>query len=125
MTIITLMIILTVVFLCIPVPLLKLFDASPNMMEIGKKMLSICLLSLPFGGVSIVMGSAMQAVGGEKYTTILNFLRNLVISVPCFFIIYLASHNLNLEWWAVPGAEFISLIFAIFFFGKVNKKIGL
>lgn len=50
-------------FQFIPDVLLKLFDASDHMLEIGIPALRVISLSFAFAGICIVISSSLQALG--------------------------------------------------------------
>lgn len=112
---ICLMSVLTVVLELIPGPILRLFSASGTMMEIGVTALRWCILSLPFGGVCIILTSTMQSLQHSRYTLLINILRQLVFIISLFVLISAITHQLSAVWAAVPCAEALSCVTAVHF----------
>ncbi len=119
---VALMVAAAAVLSLMPKQILELFDAAPNMMDIGTRMLRICLLSLPFGGFCIIIASAMQALGGERYTTLLHFMRGLLLLVPSFLVLHVLFHNVNCIWWGLLITEAISVVVAALCYRKVRRS---
>lgn len=103
----------TLVFCMLPVPLLKMFDASDELMSIGIIALRVMSLSFPFAGFSLICCSLYQALGNSVHSLIISLARQLVILIPAAYILALTG-GLNNVWISVPIAEFISLIICIF-----------
>ena len=111
-----------IVFQTIPGPLLRLFEASDNMLAIGVPALRIISLSFIFAGFCIACGSAFQALGKAVYSMIVSVARQLVVLLP---VAYLLSRlgNVDYVWWAFPIAEAMSLAMTILFLIILNKKV--
>ncbi len=105
-----------------PGTMLKIFDASDNMLSIGIPALRIISLSFVVAGFNIAMGSVFQAVGKSYFSMIVSFTRQLVVLVP---VAYFLSKTGVLEnvWWAFPIAEIFSLIVTVLSYSYVYKKI--
>ena len=111
-----------IIFETIPGPLFKIFDASDNMLLIGKTALRTIAVHFPVAAVCIVLGSAFQALGNGVYSLITSIARQIVVLLPAAYL--LASlGSVDYVWWAFPIAEVMSLIATIFFFIRINKKI--
>ncbi len=122
-SIMSLMVVLSIVLELIPGKLLTLFSASDNMMGIGMTALRILLVSLVFGGGSIILSSSMQALNHAGYTLIMNILRNLVLPAGFFFILSAIFHDLDKVWFAVPVAEIITFCLAVFLYRKMTEHL--
>ena len=114
------MIILVSVLEMVPEYILILFDASSNMMDIGMIAVRACVLSIPFGGICIILTTSMQAMDHSRYTLLINIFRQLIIIVGLLFLISIITHNLKAVWFAIPLSEFISCGMAI---GLENKMM--
>ena len=122
---VTIMVIGTLCFQIIPGPLLKLFNASNDMMQLGIPALRIISLSFPIAGVCICMGSVFQAFSESFYSLIVSVGRQLVVLIPVAWLLA-QTGNVNLVWLAFPIAEIASLILSSVFFKKVHgKKVGV
>lgn len=111
-----------IVFQTIPAPLLKLFEASDNMLAIGVPALRIISISFIFAGFCIACGSAFQALGKAVYSMIVSVARQLVVLLP---VAYMLSRlgNVDYVWWAFPIAEIMSLAMTVIFLIILNKKV--
>ena len=112
----------TIVFECIPQVLLRLFDASEHMIEIGTPALRIIALIFPIAAVCISLGSVFQAFAKSMYSLIVSLARQIVVLIPAAWLLSLAG-NINLVWIAFPIAEGMSLIMTIIFFLRIKKEI--
>ncbi len=111
----------TLVFELFPAVLLKLFDASPDMLAIGIPALRIICLSFPIAGACIVMGSIFQAFSQSIYSLIISVGRQLVVLIPVAYFLSKLG-NVNLVWIAFPIAEGISLLLSLYFFRKLYRR---
>lgn len=124
LTDLVLMVALAIVLEFIPVPLLRLFNASENMLSIGTVALRTCILSLPFGGLCIILTTTMQSLEHSRYTLLVNIMRQLVFITVMFALISALTHQLNQVWIAVPVAEIMSAILAIVMELKMRRDLS-
>ncbi len=118
---IAIMLIGLILFETIPGPLLKFYDASPEMLEIGIPALRIIALHFLIAGASIIMSSSFQALGNGVYSMIVSILRQLVILLPAAYLLS-RTGNLNAIWWAFPIAEIFSFATCSFFMRKIVRE---
>lgn len=111
-----------IVFQVIPVPLLRLFEASDNMLALGVPALRIISLSFIFAGFCIACGSAFQALGKAVYSMIVSVARQLIVLLPVAYMLSKLG-NVDYVWWAFPIAEIMSLIMTVLFLVILNKKV--
>lgn len=109
------------IFLTIPDKLLLLFDASPNMLEIGVPALRIIGISFILAGASIVLMSTFQAFGEGFLSLTVSVLRQLGIILPAAYLL-VKFFGLGAVWWAFPIAELFSLSLSSIFFTRLYKK---
>lgn len=109
-----------ILFETIPGPLLKFYDASPEMLAIGIPALRIIATHFLIAGAAIMMSSSFQALGNGVYSMIVSILRQLVALLPAAYFLSLTG-NLNMVWWAFPIAELVSLLACIFFMRKIVR----
>ena len=109
-------------FLLIPGVLLKIFDASDNMITLGVPALRIISLSFPIAGACIAMGSIFQAFAKSNYSLVISIGRQLVVLIPAAWLLA-QTGNLKLVWFAFPIAELASLMLSSFYFRRINRKI--
>lgn len=108
-------------FWLIPDVLLGIFNASPQMLEIGVPALRIISLSFLFAGYCIVIGSVFQALGCAVYSMIISLARQLLIILPVAAILA-KLFGLTAVWWSIPIAECASLAMTTAFFLHVYKQ---
>ncbi len=118
----TIMLLGTVVFEAIPGILLKLFDASDNMIIIGTPALRIIAVHFPIASVCIVLGSVFQAFAKSHYSLVVSLGRQLVVLIPAAWLLSLLG-NINYVWFAFPIAEIVSLTITLIYFRRIKKNI--
>ncbi len=116
----TIMLIGLVIFQLIPDKLLMLFNASDDMISIGKVALRTISLSFIFAGFCIIVGSVFQALGNGMYSLIISFARQIVIILPAAYIL---SKTVGLDgvWFSIPLAEIGSVLLTVLFFKHIYK----
>ena len=112
----------TILFELIPGVLLRMFDASDEMLKIGIPALRIICLSFPIAGACIAMGSVFQAFAKSLFSLIVSVGRQLVVLIPAAFLLSRLG-NINLVWLAFPIAEIASLCISLYFFRKLYQQI--
>ncbi len=118
---VSIMVVGAITFLTIPGILLKLFNASDDMMTIGIPALRIICLSFPVAGICIALGSVFQAFSESIYSLVVSVGRQLVVLIPVAWLLA-KTGNVNAVWWAFPIAEIASFMLSIYFFRHVHKK---
>lgn len=108
-----------VIFQLFPDVLLGFFNASPQMIEIGRPALRIISIHFIAAGASIVLGSAFQAFGLGKYSLVISLIRQLVVLLPIAYVMSLTG-NINNIWWAFLISEVTALVLGIGFMKHVN-----
>lgn len=103
-------------------PLLSLFSASDNMMELGVPALRIISTSFLFAGFCIICGTVFQALGKATYSMVVSIARQLVVLLPVAYLLSLTGDVKNV-WWSFPIAEVMSLVVTLFFLAKINREI--
>lgn len=106
----------------IPDQMLLLFDATQEMLSIGRVALRAISLSFVFAGFCIVVGAAFQALGYGTYSMFVSIARQLVVLIPVAYLFSLTG-NLNMVWYAFPIAEIMSVIVSIALFIRIYKKV--
>lgn len=108
-----------VIFQLFPDVLLGFFNASPQMIEIGRPALRIISIHFIAAGASIVLGSVFQAFGLGKYSLVISLVRQLVVLLPIAYVMSLTG-NINNIWWAFLISEVTALLLGIGFMKHVN-----
>ncbi len=111
-----------IVFEAIPTVLLRFFDASDYMMEIGAISLRIIAVHFPIAAFCIVTGSVFQALGNSLYSMIVSIMRQLVVLLPAAYLLSLMG-SVNYVWWAFPIAELMSAATTGFFFKRIYDSV--
>ena len=111
----------TALFQLIPELLLSLFDASGDMLTMGVSALRIISWHFPIAAFCIITGSMFQAMGDSVYSMYISFMRQLVVLVPVAWLLSLTG-NVNMVWWSMFIAEFMSLICSVYFLKRVYRK---
>ncbi len=112
-----------VLFWVLPKQLLGLFDAGPEMMEIGTLALRTICFAFPLTAVSVVFVGVFQALGQGLYSLIMSVVRQLVFILPLAWLLAVLS-GLSAVWIAFPIAELLAIIPAVFFFrAEWRRKI--
>ena len=110
----------TVLFELFPEFLLGLFNASPEMLEIGIPALRIIAIHFPVAAICIIFMSCFQALGMGITSMIVSFVRQLVVLLPVAYLLSLTG-VLSSVWWCFPIAELSALILSSFFMINVFK----
>ncbi|MEE1491573.1 MAG: MATE family efflux transporter, partial [Massilioclostridium sp.] len=112
----------TVLFLAIPDKLLMIFNASPQMLEIGVPALRIISICFIPAAVDILFSTFFQGVGMGFKSLIVSIMRQLVVILPAAYL--LSKIGLGYTWYAFPIAEVVSLVLGgIFFWTTYRSKI--
>jgi putative MATE family efflux protein len=121
-TAVTIMLLGWAAFFFLPVPLLRLFDASEAMIAIGIPAFRITSFTYPLAAVSIVASSVFQALGKSIYSMLVSLGRQLIVLIPVAYLFSLTG-VLDDVWLAFPIAEVVCLISSLFFLKKVLHRL--
>lgn len=111
-----------VLFQVLPVPFLKMFDASETMLAMGVPALRIISISFPLAGACIALGSSFQAMGRATYSMFTSVARQLLVLLPVAYVLAQFG-NVDLVWWSYPIAELVSTTMTVIFLIKMNKEV--
>ena len=105
----------------LPVQILKIFDASDNMLAIGVPALRIISFSFLIAPFSIVSSGTFQALGKGMFSLIISLIRQLIVILP---LSYLLSRVMGMKgvWVAFPIAEIVAGILTIIYLRKLYKN---
>ena len=115
-----------VVFWSIPGSLLKIFDATDTMLQVGVPALRIISLSFCMAGACIALGSSFQALGKAVYSMTTSIIRQLVFLVPIAYVLARYGQSIgndDLVWWSYPLAEIASLFVTLAFFRRLYRTL--
>lgn len=107
-------------FQLVPAQLLRFFDASPHMLEVGIPALQIISLSFIFAGYCITVSSVFQALGNGMYSLIVSVARQLLVILPVAYI-FARIFGLHMVWWSIPIAEIVSVILSTLLFRRIIR----
>lgn len=111
------------IFQAIPDKLLMLFDASDEMLRVGVPALRIISLGFPLAGFGIGAGAVFQALGFSVYSMIISLIRQLVVLIPCAYLIGMLTGDVTGVWWAFVVAEVVSLTVSALYLRRVNRDV--
>ena len=112
----------TIMMWIMPETMLRLFDASEDMMGIGVPALRIISTHFVLAGASINLGSSFMALGRSHFSTIVSFCRQIIVLLPAAYFLS-KTGVLNNVWLAFPVAEVMSLAVSLICFRYVYKTL--
>lgn len=112
----------TAAFLIIPDVLLKMFNASPFMLEIGEPAFRIIAVSFIFSAYGIVTSQFFMACGKSLLSLLMSVARQLVILIPVAYALGYAFGYTQV-WWAVPIGELGSMAMAVYGRVRMQKRL--
>lgn len=107
-----------------PEIMLRLFNASPAMIEIGIPALKTISLSFMFAGVCVISCSVFQALGKGTLSMVVSILRQLVVLLPVAYFLSL-TRKLHLVWWAFPIAESVAFMLCVLMLIYIHRNLIL
>ena len=110
-----------IIFQVFPEGLLKLFNASDHMLEVGVPALRIISTSFLFAGYCIILGSVFQALGNGVYSLIVSVARQLLCILPLAYV-FARVAGLHAVWYSFPLAELISVTLTSILFRRIYVK---
>lgn len=111
------------IFQIMPGTLLRLFNASDDMVAIGSKALRTISWSYLFAGFCIIFSSVFQALGNGVYSLIISVVRQLLVLLPSAWLLARAF-GLKAIWWSFPIAELTAIMLSILLMMRIyNQKI--
>jgi len=118
---VTVMLIGFCLFQIIPDVLLGFFEASDQMLEIGRVALRTISYSFIFAGFCIVAGSVFQALGNGVYSLVVSIARQLLALLPLAFLFSLTD-DVAKVWLSFPLAEIISFAVSLYYFISIYRQ---
>ena len=113
----------TALFQILPHELLMIFDASEELLRLGVPALRIISIHFPIAAICIGMGSVFQALGFSWYSMINSIVRQLVVLIPCAYVLGKVTGSVDAVWWAFIMAEAASLTLTGIFFARIYKNV--
>lgn len=106
-----------------PGQVLKIFDATDDMLSMGIPAVRIMSTAFIFAGFSVTCSGMFQAVGKGVYSMIVSMARQLFVILPVAYFLSKAMNSVNGVWLAFPIAEVCSVVVSAILLGQVYKKI--
>ena len=120
-----LMCFLMVLFELIPGTILTMFSAGAKMRAIGMVCLRLCVISLPFAAVAMLLSTSMQALDHARYSLVINLMRQCVLLIGSFALLAYLTHSQKWIWLAVPITEIITFVVALVLHRKFRKDLQM
>ena len=102
----------TILFMAIPGPLLKLFNASEDMLQIGVPAVRIICVTFALCSVTTILGMCASGLGNGVVNMLGTGIRQVVLLLPCFFIL-LKTVGLPGAWLAMWVAEAAAMAYVL------------
>ena len=104
--------------------LLKLFNASDNMMKVGVYAFKVIAIHYPLISFNIILSSVMQATKKEVYSLIASVIRQIVFLLPSAYILSM-FFGVNGVWFCFLISEFAAFLVVLHLFKKTyDSKIA-
>jgi len=110
-----------ILFHLIPGPMLGLFNADAETLEIGipaLKTISLCFIPSAFG---IMFSTLFQALGKGVHSLVMSLVRQLICVLPVAYV--LSKISISAVWYAFPVAESVALVLGFVMFAYCYKKV--
>ncbi|MBQ9262869.1 MAG: MATE family efflux transporter, partial [Clostridia bacterium] len=112
----------TVIFLLLPGPLLKLFNASEEMLAIGVPAVRILSITFVCCSITTILGMCASGLGNGVINMIGAGIRQVILLLPCFALL-LNKYGISRSWYAMWIAEMTAMLYVLFAMHKeINKK---
>ncbi len=110
----------TLCFVFIPVPMIRLFSSSAQVIEIGRIAFPIIGISFMPAVFSLIMPVFFQAIGNGLVSSLLSLVRQVVCLLPIFWL--LSKIGLNYTWISFPISETLTDIACLtLYFREIRK----
>lgn len=106
----------------IPALILNMFNPTEEMQSIGITAIRILSVTIPLGGISIVLSSFFQGLGLAKYSMYLSLARQIILLMPIVFLLSL-TEVLPLVWLGFPIAEGLAIIIGYMLYKRSNIEV--
>ncbi|MEE0927900.1 MAG: MATE family efflux transporter [Acutalibacteraceae bacterium] len=118
------MLVAIAVFQIFPDALLRMFNASEDMLNIGVPAFRIISVHYLIAGFCIAIGSIFQAFGKGVLSMVVSICRQLLVLVPSAYLLAMFfPDNINMFWLCFIIAEVVSGIVSLICYGRINRTI--
>ena len=105
-----------------PAGLLRMFDASENMLDIGARALRIMVTPYVLASFCVISGGLFQSLNKGMLSMVMSLTRQLIVLIPSAFLLAKLG-GLQLVWYSYPIAEIFSAAVAAYGVLRVRKTI--
>lgn len=107
---------------CFAAQIAAIFNGNPDLIAVSATGLRIFLAMLPIIGFQIVGANFFQAIGKAYYSIFFNILRQIIVLIPCVFIL---SHFFGLMgvWTAGPISDLASALLTFFCLARIIRQL--
>lgn len=105
----------------IPEMILKIFDASDNMLAIGIPALRIISFAFLIAPFCIVLSGTFQALGKGNFSLIISLVRQLIVILPLSYL-FAKIIGINGIWLAFPISEIVAGVLTVIFLKKLYNN---
>ncbi|MFQ6861632.1 MAG: MATE family efflux transporter [Beduini sp.] len=109
---------------CFPGVILKLFDASPDMIAMGSVAIRILGISYLISILCLAFASSFQGFGRGIHSMSLTLARQTIF-LFIFLVLFKQFGQVNLIWWAYILAEAVSVPLGILMHKRIQKQVTL
>jgi len=102
----------TLLFMAIPGPLLKLFNASEDMLSIGIPAVRIICVTFTLCSVTTILGMCASGLGNGVVNMLGTGIRQVILLLPCFAIL-LKTVGLPGAWFSMWIAEICAMLYVL------------
>ena len=110
------------IFELFPTRLLRVFNASGEMLAQGVPALRIIATHFVLAGFCIIAGSVCQAIGNPMHSLVISICRQMLALLPAAYLLSL-TRRLELVWLAFPIAEIVSLVLSAYFLRRTLRRL--
>lgn len=108
-------------FLLAPEALLRIFDASPYMLEIGVPAMRILSMSFIPAGFGIIASGMFQALGHGVMSLVESMVRQVVLLLPMAWLLAQLG-RVELVWLAFPLASFAAVLVSAVLIFRIHRR---
>ena len=111
-----------ILFAVFPIPIMQMFKAENEMLELGTAALRIISLGFVVSTFGVVLAGGFEALGKGVQSLMVSMIRQFLVIPPAAWLL---SRVLGVAgvWAAFPIAEVLAAIFAIVLYTKTRKRI--
>lgn len=110
------------VFQTFPHAMLRLFDASPDMIALGIPALRTISLGFPMLALTIILSGSFNALGKAQTSLFISIVRQLVVLLPSAYLLGQLYGTAGI-WYGIVAAEVIGVSLTLFLFIRYSKTI--